>query len=100
MNMLDLVDEMIIGGGMAYTFNKVLYNCNIGDSIYDDVGANLVPDILAKAATNQVRIHLPTDNICGDDFSENANTTVCAVANGGIHDGWQGLDIGPETIAA
>ena len=99
MNMLDIVDEMIIGGGMAYTFNKVLYDAKIGDSIFDDVGANLVPDILAKAATNRVRIHLPTDNICGDDFSENANTDICHVDTG-IHDGWQGLDIGPETIAA
>ena len=54
MNMLDIVDEMIVGGGMAYTFNKVLYGAKIGDSIYDDVGADLVPDILAKAATNRV----------------------------------------------
>lgn len=87
MNMLDIVDEMIIGGGMAYTFNKVLYGAKIGDSIYDDVGADLVPDILAKAATNRVKIHLPTDNVCGDDFSENANTDICHVSTG-IHDGW------------
>ena len=99
MNMLDIVDEMIIGGGMAYTFNKVLYDTKIGNSIYDEVGANLVPDILAKAATNRVRIHIPIDNMCGDDFSENANTQVCDI-NSGIPDGWEGLDIGPETIAA
>ena len=54
MNMLDIVDEMIIGGGMAHTFNKVLHDSKIGDSIFDDVGANLVPDILAKAAKNRV----------------------------------------------
>ena len=58
-NMLDLVDEMIIGGGMAYTFNKVLNDTRIGDSIYDEEGAELVPDILAKAASKGVRIHLP-----------------------------------------
>jgi len=69
MNMLDLVDEMIIGGGMAFTFNKVLNDSAIGASLYDEEGANLVPDILAKAATNGVRIHLPTDYVCADSFS-------------------------------
>ena len=48
--MLDIVDEMIIGGGMAFTFNKVLNGTAIGDSLFDEEGANLVPDILAKAA--------------------------------------------------
>ena len=50
MNMLDLVDEMIIGGGMAFTFNKVLNDTAIGASLYDEEGAEIVPDILAKAA--------------------------------------------------
>ena len=54
MNMLDIVDEMIIGGGMAFTFNKVLNDTPIGDSLYDAEGAELVPDILAKAAQKGV----------------------------------------------
>lgn len=73
MNMLDIVDEMIIGGGMAFTFNKVLDGTSIGASLYDEEGANLVPDILAKAAKNGVRIHLPSDFICADKFAEDAN---------------------------
>ena len=49
MNLLDIVDEMIIGGGMAFTFNKVLNNTKIGESLYDEDGAHLVPDIIKKA---------------------------------------------------
>lgn len=99
MNMLDLVDEMIIGGGMAFTFNSVLNDTRIGASLFDAEGAELVPDILAKAASNRVRIHLPTDFICADKFSEDAQVVTRTDAEG-IDDGWLGLDIGPETIAA
>ena len=99
MNMLDIVDEMIIGGGMAFTFNKVLNDAKIGASMYDEDGADLVPDILAKAATNGVRIHLPTDFICADKFAEDANV-MTRTEEQGIDDGWLGLDIGPDTIAA
>jgi len=49
MNLLDIVDEMIIGGGMAFTFNKVINNTKIGASLYDEDGAHLVPDIIKKA---------------------------------------------------
>ncbi len=49
MKMLELVDEMIIGGGMAFTFNKVLSNANIGKSLYDAEGAKIIPDIMKKA---------------------------------------------------
>ena len=84
---------------MAFTFNKVLNDTRIGDSMFDVEGAELVPDILAKAATNGVRIHLPTDFICADSFSENANV-VTRHEDVGIDDGWLGLDIGPMTIAA
>uniref|UniRef100_A0A7S3I0R8 Phosphoglycerate kinase n=1 Tax=Favella ehrenbergii TaxID=182087 RepID=A0A7S3I0R8_9SPIT len=99
MNMLDIVDEMIIGGGMAFTFNKVLNETAIGASLYDEEGANLVPDILAKAAKNGVRIHLPTDFVCADKFAEDAQVVTRTEAQG-IEEGWLGLDIGPETIAA
>ena len=97
MNMLDIVDEMIIGGGMAFTFNKVLNHTSIGASLYDEEGADLVPDILAKAATKGVRIHLPTDFICADKFAEDANI-VTRTEEQGIDEGWLGLDIGPKTM--
>lgn len=99
MNMLDIVDEMIIGGGMAFTFNKVLNGTAIGASLYDEEGAEIVPDILAKAAQKGVKIHLPTDFVCGDKFAEDANVVLRTEAEG-IQDGWLGLDIGPQTIAA
>ena len=99
MNMLDLVDEMIIGGGMAFTFNKVLNDTKIGDSLFDSEGAEIVPDILAKAASKGVRIHLPNDFICADKFAEDANV-MTRNEEQGIDDGWMGLDVGPQTIAA
>ena len=94
MNMLDLVDEMIIGGGMAFTFNKVLNDTKIGDSLFDSEGAEIVPDILAKAASKGVRIHLPNDFICADKFAEDANV-MTRNEEQGIDDGWMGLDVGP-----
>ena len=94
MNMLDIVNEMIIGGGMAFTFNSVLNDTRIGASLYDEEGAELVPDILAKAAKNNVRIHLPTDFVCADKFAEDANV-VTRTEEQGIDDGWLGLDVGP-----
>ena len=87
MNMLDLVDEMIIGGGMAYTFVKVLNDTRIGDSLYDAEGAEIVPDILAKAASKGVRIHLSKDFICADKFAEDANL-MTRTEEQGIDDGW------------
>lgn len=62
-NLLDLADEMIIGGGMAFTFNKVLNNTAIGASLYDEEGAKTVMDIMAKAQRKGVKIHLPNDFI-------------------------------------
>ncbi|TNV78642.1 hypothetical protein FGO68_gene13553 [Halteria grandinella] len=98
MKMLELVDEMIIGGGMAFTFNKVLQNANIGKSLFDEEGAKIVPDIMAKAKARGVKIHLPQDYIIADSFAETANTAVRDIIGAGIDDGWQGLDIGPKTI--
>jgi len=96
-NMLDIVDEMIIGGGMAFTFDKVLNGTNIGASLYDEEGAEVVPDIMKKAAEKGVKIHHPVDYKCGDKFAEDAETNVRTQAEG-IEDGWMGLDIGPESI--
>jgi len=96
-NMLDIVDEMIIGGGMAFTFDKVLNGTNIGSSLFDEEGAKTVPDIMKKAAEKGVKIHLPTDYVCADKFAEDAKTTI-RTNKEGIDDGWLGLDIGPNSI--
>jgi phosphoglycerate kinase len=76
MNMLDLVDEMIIGGGMAFTFNKVLNKTDIGKSLYDEEGAKIVPQIMKKAQEKGVKIHIPEDFLCADKFDANAKTEL------------------------
>ena len=96
-NMLDIVDEMIIGGGMAFTFDKVLNGTQIGSSLFDEEGAKTVPDIMKKAQEKGVKIHLPVDYICADKFAEDAKTCTRTL-NEGIDDGWLGLDVGPKTI--
>ncbi len=96
-NLLDKANELIIGGGMAYTFYKVLNNMEIGKSIFDPEGAKLVPDLMAKAKAKGVLIHLPLDFIAADKFGPDANTQLVTVASG-IPVGWEGLDCGPETI--
>ncbi|MEK7411722.1 MAG: phosphoglycerate kinase [Planctomycetota bacterium] len=95
-NLLDKADEIIIGGGMAYTFLKVRDNLAIGDSIFDPAGAQIVPELLKKAAEKKKLIHLPTDWITADKFDPTANTGTATLKTG-IKPGWQGLDIGPET---
>jgi phosphoglycerate kinase len=76
MKMLELVDEMVIGGGMAFTFNKVLNNANIGKSLYDEEGAKIIPDIMNKAKERGVKIHLPLDFVEADKFEESAQTKI------------------------
>ena len=98
-NMLDIVDEMIIGGGMAFTFDKVLNGTKIGASLFDEEGAKTVHDIMNKAKEKGVKIHLPTDYVCADKFAEDAKTCI-RTNKEGIDDGWLGLDIGPNTIKA
>lgn len=95
-NMLDQVNEMIIGGGMAFTFLKVLNNMEIGNSLYDDEGAKIVKELMAKAEKNKVKINLPVDFITADKFDEHAQTGTATVA-AGIPAGWMGLDCGPES---
>lgn len=70
MNLLDNCNEMIIGGGMAFTFLKTLNNVEIGGSLFDKDGSEIVADIMAKAAEKGCNIHLPTDFRCGDKFAE------------------------------
>ncbi|XP_049839879.1 phosphoglycerate kinase [Schistocerca gregaria] len=96
-NLLDKVNEMIIGGGMAYTFLKVLKGMQIGNSLYDEDGANIVKDLVAKAEKNKVLIHLPVDFVTADKFAENAQVGAATLEEG-IPDGWMGLDVGPKSI--
>jgi len=65
-NMLDKVDEMIIGGGMAFTFKKVVDGVKIGNSLFDAEGAKIVNEILEKAKKNNVKIHFPVDYVTAD----------------------------------
>jgi phosphoglycerate kinase len=93
-NLLDRATDIIIGGGMAYTFFKA-QGGKIGKSIHEDDRMPLALEILAKAKQKGVNIHLPIDNIIADDFSNDANTKNCA--SGEIPDGWEGLDAGIES---
>eukprot|EP00917_Polyrhabdina_sp_WS-2016_P000301 GHVP01000658.1.p1 GENE.GHVP01000658.1~~GHVP01000658.1.p1 ORF type:complete len:420 (-),score=105.22 GHVP01000658.1:51-1310(-) len=98
-NLLEKVNCMIIGGGMAYTFLKVLNNMPIGGSLYDEEGAKIVPQIMEKAKAKGVEILLPVDFVIADDFSKDANSKEVTAAEG-IPDGWEGLDCGPKSVIA
>jgi len=95
-NLLDKVNVMIIGGGMAYTFKKVISGMEIGKSLFDEAGAQIVPEIMAKAAQKGVIIHLPTDFVLADKFSAEAETRLCTDKEA-IPADWMGLDIGPQS---
>lgn len=95
-NMLDKVNEMIIGGGMAFTFLKAINNMEIGNSLYDEEGAKIVNKLMDKAKANNVQIHLPVDFITGDKFAEDAAVGTSKVADG-VPAGHMGLDVGPES---
>jgi len=96
-NLLDKVDEMIIAGGMAYTFKKVVYHKSIGKSIFDEDGAKIVQDLVNKAEKNGVKLHFPVDYIAAKEFSENAEPHEVSDDEGGIPNDLQGLDIGPKS---
>jgi phosphoglycerate kinase len=93
--MLDAVDNIIIGGGMAYTFEKALGG-KIGNSLVEDDKLDLAIDILNKAKEKGVKIILPIDVIAADAFDNDANTKVMNV--GEIEDEWLGLDAGPKSL--
>jgi len=96
-NLLDKADKLIIGGGMAYTFHKVLRGTPIGASLYDAEGAKIVEELVAKAAARNVELIFPIDFIAADKFAPDANTQPADLATG-IPDGWEGLDAGPKSI--
>jgi phosphoglycerate kinase len=96
-NILDKVDHLIIGGGMSFTFAKAMGG-QIGNSICEDDKQELALSILSNAKEKGVQIHLPTDVVAGDQFSNEANQQI--FPNDQIPDGWEGMDAGPESVAA
>tara|TARA_B100000795_G_C22786450_1_gene434836 strand:+ start:479 stop:1669 length:1191 start_codon:yes stop_codon:yes gene_type:complete len=92
--LLDKVDNLIIGGGMGYTFSKAKGG-NIGNSIVELDFLDTALDILKQAKEKGVNVYLPVDSIIADDFSNDANTQIATA--GQIPDGWEGLDCGPES---
>lgn len=96
-NLLDKVNEMIIVGGMAFTFLKQLKGMSIGNSLFDEEGAQIVEKLMEKASKNGVQMHLPIDFVTGDVFAETA-TVGQATLESGIPDGCMGLDCGPASV--
>jgi phosphoglycerate kinase len=96
-NILDKIDNMIIGGGMTFTFVKALGG-KIGNSICEDDKLELALEILEKAKAKNVKVILPVDVIAADAFSNDANIKIVDVRE--IQDGWQGLDAGPKSLEA
>lgn len=96
-NLLGKVDNLILCGGMTYTFAKA-QGGHIGKSICEDDKLDVALDVIKKAKENGVNLVLGTDCIAGDDFKNDCNTQVCP-ANA-IPEGWEGLDAGPETRKA
>jgi phosphoglycerate kinase len=96
LNLIDSVDEMIITGAMAFTFLHVMKGMKIGNSLFDEPGKKLVPEILAKAKEKNVKLHFPVDFKTGNRMSYDCIMDK-ATPESGIPDGWMGLDIGPIT---
>ncbi len=94
-NLLNLVDTLIIGGGMAYTFMKAL-GYEIGNSLLDEGGIDVARKAMEKASEKGIELILPEDTVVADAFDANANTKIAEL--GKIEPGWQGLDIGPKTL--
>ncbi len=95
-NLLDRVDNLIIGGGMTYTFIKA-QGGQIGKSLCEEDKLDLAKEVLAKAAAKGVKVYIPTDAVNADDFNKDANTNISKTNE--TPEGWMGLDIADETIA-
>lgn len=96
-NLMDKVDNLILCGGMTYTFAKAMGG-NVGDSICENDKLDLAIDIMNKAKAKGVNLVLGTDCVAADSFSNDAKTQVCSVME--IPEGWEGLDAGPESRKA
>lgn len=94
-HLLDKVDNLIIGGGMMFTFIKARGG-QVGNSLVEDDLLETAKAAMKKAGEMDVNIYIPTDTVAADKFDNDANTMVCKA--GEIPDGWMGLDIGPETL--
>ncbi|MFV0540877.1 MAG: phosphoglycerate kinase [Aestuariibaculum sp.] len=94
-NILDKVDHLIIGGGMAFTFVKA-QGGKIGNSICEDDKQELALNILKQAREKNVQVHIPIDVVAADAFSNDANTQIVAI--NAIPDGWEGIDAGPKSL--
>ena len=94
-NLIDKVDSLVIGGGMAYTFFKAK-GWTVGDSICEDDKVELAKELMAKAEAKGVKMLLPVDTVVGKEFKE--DTEYMTVESSQIPDGWQGLDIGPKSV--
>ena len=94
-NLLEIADTIIIGGGMAYTFSAA-QGGKVGDSLLEADWESYANEMVEKAAAKGVKLLLPVDIVCADAFAPDARSQV--VKAGDIPDGWQGLDIGPETV--
>lgn len=97
-NLLDQVNEMMVVGGMAFTFLKVIDNLEIGNSLYDEEGAGIVKKLMEKAKAKNVKMHFPVDFITADKFAADAQTGTATAAEG-VPVGWMGLDCGDASIA-
>ncbi len=96
-NLLNKVDALLIGGGMAYTFFKS-QGCEIGKSILDEPNIDLAAELLEKAEEKGVKMMLPVDTVCAKEFNNDSETKTCFVDE--IPEDMMGLDIGPETVKA
>jgi phosphoglycerate kinase len=94
-SLLDKVDHLIVGGGLAYTFIKALGH-EVGKSLLDEEKIDLAKRFMEKAKEKGVEFHTPVDAVVADDFSENANIKIVPIDE--IPKDWEALDIGPETI--
>jgi phosphoglycerate kinase len=95
--LLDKVDNLIVGGGMAYTFVKAVGG-EVGNSLVEDDYLEMARDIIAKAKANGVNLYIPTDTVITDKFSNDSKKQTVAIDK--IPAGWMGLDVGPETAKA
>ena len=96
-NLMNKVDNLILCGGMTYTFAKA-QGGHVGNSICEDDKLDLALDIMAQAKAKGVNLVLGTDSVCGDKFANDANQLVCP--SNAIPEGWEGLDAGPESRKA
>jgi phosphoglycerate kinase len=95
--LLETVDNLIVGGGMAYTFVKAMGG-TVGNSLVEDDYLATANEIIAKAKAKGVNLYIPTDTLIADKFDNNASTQLVPI--NAIPSGWMGLDVGPETIKA